>query len=127
LAVALVAVFVASGLQAAPAQAAAGPSSYVEGSEPGAFLFDPLNINTIELQMPQDSLRALAADTYSNQVGWQAGTAVFTSYKGTLPQMNIGMHLKGGWGSRRRIATCNATSCRIVTNTKPAIKVKFNF
>jgi len=127
LAVALVAVFVASGLQAAPAQAAVGPSSYVEGSEPGAFLFDPLNINTIELQMPQDSLRALAADTYSNQVGWQAGTAVFTSYKGTLPQMNIGMHLKGGWGSRRRIATCNATSCRIVTNTKPAIKVKFNF
>lgn len=127
LAVALIAVFVASGLQSAPAQAAAGPSQYVEGTDPGAFLFDPLNVNTIQLTLPQDSLRALSADTYSNQVGWQPGSAVFTSYKGTLPQMNIGMHLKGGWGSRRRLSICTASSCRVVTNTKPAMKVKFNF
>lgn len=52
---------------------------------------------------------------------------VFTSYKGTLAPMNIGMHLKGGWGSRRKLSSCAVVNCKILTNTKPGFKVKLNF
>ena len=115
-----------------PAQAATGPSRYVEGSDPAAFLYDPLNVNRIDLTLPQDSLRALAGDTFAThtgsvQVGWQPGTAVFTSYKGTLPEMQIATHLKGGYGSRRPIATCGASTCSVASNSKPGIKIKFDF
>ncbi len=115
-----------------PAQATTGPSRYVEGSDPAAFLYDPLNINRIDITLPQDSLRALAGDTLAThtgsvQVGWQPGTAVFTSYKGTLPEMQIATHLKGGYGSRRPIATCGPVSCSVANNSKPGIKVKFDF
>ena len=82
----------------------------------------------MDVQLPQASLRALAADDVNtNQVGWQAGTAVFTSYKGVLPQMDIGLHLKGGWGSRRAISSCTANTCQVLSNSKPGVKIKFDF
>jgi spore coat protein CotH len=132
LAAVVAAAFVLTGFQALPAQAATGPSKYVEGSDPAAFLYDPLNINTMELTLPEESLRELAGDTYALrtgtvQVGWQPGTAVFTSYKGKLPAMSIGTHLKGGWGSRRPIARCDFNGCSVVQDQKPGIKIKFDF
>ena len=95
-------------------------------------MYDPLNVNRIDLTLSQASLRALAGDTLAThtgsvQIGWQPGTAVFTSYKGTLPVMNIATHLKGGYGSRRPIATCTSVDCKVVTNAKPGIKIKFDF
>jgi len=132
LATVVAAAFVLTGFQALPAQAATGPSKYVEGSDPAAFLYDPLNINRIDLTLPEESLRELAGDTYATrtgnvQIGWQPGTAVFTSYKGTLPPMNIGTHLKGGYGSRRPISTCSFSGCSVVTDQKPGIKIKFDY
>ena len=128
LAALVAALFLVSGLAATPAQAATGPSKYVEGTDPAAFLYDPLNVNRVDVTLPQDSLRALAADDVNtNQVSWQAGTAVFTSYKGVLPKMDIGLHLKGGWGSRRAISTCNISTCAVRTDTKPGVKIKFDF
>ena len=132
LAAVVAAAFVLTGFQAVPAQAATGPSKYVEGSDPAAFLYDPLNINRIDLTLPEESLRELAGDTYATrtgnvQIGWQPGTAVFTSYKGTLPPMNIGTHLKGGYGSRRPISTCSFNGCSVVTDQKPGIKIKFDY
>ncbi|MEN9731508.1 MAG: hypothetical protein RL488_818 [Actinomycetota bacterium] len=95
-------------------------------------MYDPLNVNRIDLTLPQASLRALAGDTLAThtgsvQIGWQPGTAVFTSYKGKLPLMNIATHLKGGYGSRRPIATCTPSNCSVVTNAKPGIKIKFDY
>lgn len=132
LAAVVAAAFVLTGFQAIPAQAATGPSKYVEGSDPAAFLYDPLNINRIDITLPEDSLRELAGDTYATrtgnvQIGWQPGTAVFTSYKGMLPAMNIGTHLKGGYGSRRPISRCDDNGCYVVTNEKPGIKIKFDY
>lgn len=132
LAAVVAAAFLLTGFQVLPAQAATGPSKYVEGSDPAAFLYDPLNINRMDITLPEDSLRELAGDTYAThtgqiQVGWQPGTAVFTSYKGTLPPMAIATHLKGGYGSRRPISTCNASTCSVVTDQKPGIKIKFDF
>jgi hypothetical protein len=132
LAALVAALFVVTFFQAIPAQAATGPSRYVEGSDPAAFLYDPLNVNRIDLTLGQDSLRALAGDTFAThngsvQVGWQPGTAVFTSYKGTLPEMQIATHLKGGYGSRRPIATCGAVTCTVAANSKPGIKIKFDY
>ena len=46
---ALSALFVVSGVSATPAQAATGRSEYVEGSDPAAFLYDPLKINRIDI------------------------------------------------------------------------------
>ena len=124
---ALSALFVVSGVSATPAQAATGRSEYVEGSDPAAFLYDPLKINRIDITLPQESLRALAADSYSNQVKWQNGTAVFTTDGVQSAPMSIGTHIKGGWGSRRKLAVCNSTNCSVVTDQKPGLKVKFNF
>ncbi|CAB4953688.1 unannotated protein [freshwater metagenome] len=131
LAITILAIFVAAGLQGLPAQAATGPSKYVEGTDPAAFLYDPLNITSISLTLPDASLRALSVDGFNwndptTEVGWQEGSAVFSSYKGTLPSMDIGLHLKGGAGSRRPISTCDP-SCRVLTNSKPGIKIKFDF
>ena len=132
LAALVAALFVATSFTAMPAQAATGPSQYVEGSDPAAFLYDPLNVTSMSLTLPQESLRALAGDTLalhtgSVQVGWQPGTAVFTSYKGTLPAMQIATHLKGGYGSRRPIATCTLNTCDVAPNSKPGIKIKFDY
>lgn len=118
----------AGSLLVAPAHAATGPSQYVEGTDEAAWLYDPLNINRIDLTIPQESLLALSQDTFMNQVSWEPASMVFSSYKGTLPSMNVGMHLKGGLGSRKPIASCDSgNGCAVLTNSKPALKIKLDY
>lgn len=123
----LVALFAVVGFSpASPASAAGVAGTYVEGTEDYAFLFDPLVVNDVNLQLPQSSWNALAADWYqgpdpgqSNQVSWQLATATFQVLRNgvneTVGPFQVGVHFKGGWGSRRN------------WDSKPSFKIKMNF
>jgi hypothetical protein len=127
LGLALVALFAVVGFSpAAPATAAGVAGTYVEGTEDYAFLYDPLVVNRVDLQVPEASRVALAADWYqgpdpgqSNQVSWQLATASFSVLRNgvqeTVGPYQVGIHFKGGWGSRRN------------WDSKPSFKIKMNW
>ena len=102
-----------------PANAAAAVGKYVEGTEDYAFLFDPLVVNRVDLSIPQDSRTVLNTDSWSNPIGWQLATATFTvlhnGAQEVVGPVQVGMHFKGGWGSRRNLGG------------KPGIKLKMNY
>ncbi|MEY4310857.1 MAG: hypothetical protein RLZ71_783 [Actinomycetota bacterium] len=123
----LVALFAVVGFSpVSPASAAGVAGKYVDGTEDYAFLFDPLVVNDVDLQVPNASWNALAGDWYqgpdpgqSNQVGWQPATATFhvlhNGVNETVGPYEVGIHFKGGWGSRRN------------WDSKPSFKIKMNF
>ena len=105
------------------APAAVNTGQYREGTDEAAKLFDPLVVNRIDLNVPQATMDYLNAHTSGDYPGshgeYQPASMTFTT-KGaggtTTPRMQVGLRLKGGWGSGNRNM-----------DGKPAFKVKINY
>ncbi|MEY4348767.1 MAG: hypothetical protein RL719_64 [Actinomycetota bacterium] len=96
---------------------------YREGTDPAAKLFDPLVINRIDLTVPQPTMDYLNSHTSGDYPGshgdYQPASMTFTTTGPggtTTPSMQVGLRLKGGWGSGNRNM-----------DGKPAFKVKINY
>ncbi len=76
-----------------------------------ALLFDPLEVHVIDLTMPQESIDALWLDS-ATYVG---GTFTLSSRGDVLGPVDVGLRIKGKYGSFRTL------------DGKSALKVKFNF
>ncbi len=110
---ALILVLAATTLSSAPAQAATTPpvdTSYVEGKDIQAFLFNPLVVNSFALSMTEIDLAALnnAPREYAR------ATLVVTTAKGTTRSLVVGVHIKGMLGSFRGL------------DVKAGFKIKMN-
>ncbi|MEY4390493.1 MAG: hypothetical protein RLZZ400_236 [Actinomycetota bacterium] len=99
---------------------------YREGDDPAAFMFDPLVVNRIDLTVPDASIRYMndhSSGAFPGSHGdYQPAKMTFTRVDPSDPSKNtttnlldVGIRLKGGWGSARDM------------NGKAAFKVKMNF
>ena len=85
-----------------PAAVSAAPvvdKTYVEGLDPQAFLFNPLQVNRIDLTMTPQAEAALRQDPRV----YQPATIKLTTELGATTVYNVGLHIKGGWGSYRSL------------------------
>lgn len=72
---------------------------YTEGTDAAAAFFDPLKVTRIDLVAPQASI-----DGMNNDGGhsiYQPATIKITMGSKVLGPFDVGVHLKGGWGSTR--------------------------
>lgn len=101
-------------LEASSAQAADTPSetSYIEGNDAAATIFDPVVVNRADITLPTQSYNNLQANGKGD---YQPGTFVFTTKNGASQSYDVGVRLKGGWGSLRNL------------DGKAGFKVKMNF
>ena len=53
-------------------------SKYVEGTDPAAWLFDPLRVHRIDIQISQNSFNILNASSYNSKAEYQAASMKFT-------------------------------------------------
>ena len=101
--------------------AAVNNGQYREGDDPAAPLFDPLVVHRIDLTVPQASIDYMNQHSSGAAPGshgdYQPAKMTFTNKLSnqTTPLMDVGIRLKGGWGSARNM------------DQKAAFKVKMNF
>ena len=91
---------------ALPTQAAGSVDNrYVEGTDPAAAMFNPLVVNRINLSMPQSTINGLDGTTnYWGNEGPYLPAQLSAEINGiTYGPMDVGVHLKGAWGSWRNI------------------------
>lgn len=91
------------GLGAAPATSSVLP--YVEGRDAAASLFDPTKVNRVDLTVPKTSIDIIK-DEFNNRSDPTNFTYVpaqikITTGSATYGPLDVGIHLKGGWGSLR--------------------------
>lgn len=70
-------------------------STYVEGTDKQAFLFNPLRVNRVDLNITQANYTALA----NNPREYVPATMKLTTEKGATSILHVGLRLKGMWGS----------------------------
>jgi hypothetical protein len=97
-----------SGAQAAPAKI---DTRYVEGTDKQAFIFNPLVVNKVELNMTEGDLQALR----DAPTEYHAATLKMTTPKGVSAVYRVGVRIKGGWGSYVNL------------DNKAGFKIKMNF
>jgi len=94
---------------------------YREGTDAAAALFDPLVVNRIDLTVPQPSIDYMNQHASGAAPGshgdYQPAKMTFTNTvtNETTNLMDVGIRLKGGWGSARGL------------DQKAAFKVKMNY
>lgn len=94
------------------AASAATSPRYVEGTDAAAPFFDPQQVVDIKMTMPQSSIDALWVDPKGE---YMPGTITVRTKSQTVGPLNVGIRLKGGWGSFRNL------------DGKAAFKVKVNY
>jgi hypothetical protein len=75
----------------------------VEGNDPAAKLFNPTTVNRVDLTVPQSSIDIINTE-FDNRTDPTNFTYVpaqikITTSSGTYGPLDVGIHLKGGWGS----------------------------
>lgn len=85
--------------------------TYVEGNDPQAFLFNPLQVNRVDITMTPAAEAALRNEPRV----YQPATIKLTTERGVTSIYNVGLHIKGGWGSYRSL------------DDKTGFKVKVDF
>ena len=92
-------------------------TKYVEGTDPAAAMFNPLVVNRINLSLPQATINGLNGTTnyWGNEGPYLPATLSAEINGMTYGPMDVGVHLKGAWGSWRNIYG------------KAGFKVKINF
>jgi hypothetical protein len=91
---------------AVPSQAAATiDTQYVEGTDEAAALYNPLVVNQLDLQMPQSTIVGLNGSTnyWGNEGPYLPATLSGVINGVPFASMDVGVHLKGAWGSWRNI------------------------
>ena len=101
--IALIILCVTGSLLTAPSASAA--TSYVEGTDLAAPMFDPLKINNFSLQMSEPDFESLQYPNVSwdNEGDWRATRMSFTMAGKIYGPYKVGLHLKGAWGSWRDV------------------------
>ena len=111
----LIAPLAPSAATAAPVVRAAVPidKTYVEGTDTQAPMFNPLTVNRVDLTLDQTGINNLTANSYAD---YQPGKIKITMQDGAvIGPLDVGIHLKGMWGSHRELSQ------------KAAFKVKINY
>lgn len=100
--VTLIIVLLAGSVLSVPAQAKV---SYVEGTDPAAVMFDPVQVSSINLQMSTDDYNSLRYPnvSYDNEGPWLETSMTAVIAGRTYTALKVGVHLKGAWGSWRDI------------------------
>lgn len=80
-------------------------TKYVEGTDSAAPMFNPLVVNTFNLTMPQSTIDGLsgATNNWANEGPYLPATLAGTINGVSFGPLNVGVHLKGAWGSWRNI------------------------
>ncbi len=89
-------------LSASTAQAA---SSYVEGTDEAAKVFDPLMVNDFSLEMSDADFESLKYPNvnWEYEGDWRETQMSFTMAGKSYGPYTVGVHLKGAWGSWRDV------------------------
>jgi hypothetical protein len=113
----LLMMLVGFGIGAAPANSSVLLD--VEGNDPAAKLFNPTTVNRVDLTVPQSSIDIINTefDNRSDPTNFTYVPAQIkiTTASGTYGPLDVGIHLKGGWGSLTSLGW------------KAGFKVKINF
>ena len=104
---ALLATSLWAGLLVSPASAV---TSYIEGGDAAAPLFNPVKVNAVDLQLSDQSIQNL----WDNPRAYTEATFTLATDFGTFGPMQVGVHIKGQWGSFRDL------------NGKTGFKIKIN-
>jgi hypothetical protein len=96
-------------LSASPTNAAA--STYVEGTDAAAELYDPLMVSDIHIELSDENKELL----YWDHETYVAAKFTITVNGVTTGPLDVGIRVKGGWGSLRSIYE------------KCSFRIKFNF
>ncbi len=98
-AAAIAALFVVLGFSNPATAEVVVDKTYVEGTDQQAFLFNPLRVNRVDLTMTAAAEAALRQDPRV----YQPATIKLTTELGVTNTYNVGLHIKGGWGSYRSL------------------------
>lgn len=106
-------IFLTTSVMPVTSSAYATETSYVEGSDTAAPLFDPLAISRIDIRASSEAMAAANADRSHRT--YQPGTVTLTNGNNVVGPLNIGWRLKGFVGSYRTL------------EQKAAFKIKVDF
>jgi hypothetical protein len=104
--IAAVAAAVALTFAAVPGQASTGVNTkFVEGTDPAAAMFNPMVVNEFNITMPQSTIKGLDGTTnYWGDEGPYLPCTLSGKINGVaFGPYQVGVHLKGAWGSWRNI------------------------
>lgn len=101
---ALIMLSMTGSLLTAPTVSAA--TSYVEGTDSAAAMFDPLKVSNFSLQMSDADFESLRYPNVSwdNEGDWRETRMSFKMSGKSYGPYNVGVHLKGAWGSWRDVS-----------------------
>lgn len=88
------------------ASASSAATSYIEGTDPAAVMFNPLQVSNFSLQMTDEDFESLRYPNVSwdNEGDWLETRMSLTMAGKRYGPYVVGVHLKGAWGSWRDIS-----------------------
>lgn len=95
-----------------PSQAS---STFIEGSDPAAAMFNPLSVDSISMHISPEDFELLKSPNvdWNNEGPWLRCTLSGTIAGKKFGPMTVGMHLKGAWGSWRDVTSKAAFKIKV--------------